>query len=79
MSAAFEPLLLLGPDRAGPTLVRMPGADVCAFSTRAPHKDANQDAACAVPIGEQGTVIVVADGLGGHRSVSYTHLRAHET
>lgn len=41
------------------------GFDVVWASSRDPQKEVNEDAACAVDLGERGFVACVADGMGG--------------
>lgn len=36
------------------------------FTHRGPNKNTNEDAVAIVPVGEESTVLIVADGLGGH-------------
>lgn len=48
-----------------PTLVEVVGGTVAVFSCCGPGKEVNEDAAAVVPL-EDGTLLVVADGMGGH-------------
>ena len=42
------------------------GGEVCAFTTRAPDKDSeNEDTVAVIPYGPDAAVLVVADGAGG--------------
>jgi serine/threonine protein phosphatase PrpC len=64
-----QTLLVTGPEWTEPLEYAMAEGDLVMYSARAPDKlSANQDAAAAIPVGANGGVLIVADGLGGERA-----------
>jgi len=52
-----------------PEVVAVAGGEVAVFSAQSPSKQTgNEDAAAIVPAANRGTILAVADGLGGQRS-----------
>ncbi len=58
---------LLDADDGGPHRPEVRRGEVAVLSRRGPGKDRNEDAAAIVEV-EEGLVMVVADGMGGHAS-----------
>lgn len=55
-------------DMEAPRTLSVPGGEVCVLSRRCPGKETpNEDAAGVFTLGEEATVLVVADGAGGLR------------
>lgn len=50
-----------------PTMLEVPGGTVAAFSSRGPGKDLNEDAAAVLHL-DDGVMLCVADGMGGHQA-----------
>jgi serine/threonine protein phosphatase PrpC len=68
VDAAGKALEIAGRHRPGPVLVPVAGGEAALVSAGRPSGPAdNEDAAALVPIGAEGVVLVVADGIGGQR------------
>ena len=58
--------ILSARDLDAPVALSFARGTVLAFTMRGPGKEANDDAAAVLPVGDGAGVLAVADGLGGH-------------